>query len=93
MNFILPRFALILLWLPPAALLAAPIADEPFWQDVAVRIYHTPELTNATFKKLYVDKENVAYVLTDKGVARIFIRSRWTRASARSPARLPGTSP
>jgi hypothetical protein len=72
MNFTIPRFALILLWLPRAALLAAPIADEPFWQDVAVRIHHAPEFTNATFKKLCVDKENVVYVLTDKGVARMF---------------------
>ena len=51
---------------------AAPIPDEPFWQDVAVRIRHAPELTNAVFKKLCVDKENVVYVLTDKGVARVF---------------------
>src|SRR6187401_1407704 len=72
MNFTIPRFALILLWLPRAALLAASIADEPFWQDVAVRIHHAPELSNATFKKLCVDKENVVYVLTDKGVSRMF---------------------
>ena len=72
MNFALPKFTLLLLWLPPAALLAAPIPDEPFWQDVAVRIHHSPELTNTTFKKLCVDKENVVYVLTDKGVARVF---------------------
>ncbi len=51
---------------------AVPIPDEPFWQDVAVRIRHAPELTNAVFKKLCVDKENVVYVLTDKGVARVF---------------------
>jgi len=31
-----------------------------------------PELTNAIFRKLCVDKENTVYVLTDKGVARIF---------------------
>jgi hypothetical protein len=52
--------------------IAAPIPDEPFWQDVAVRIRHAPELTNAVFRKLCVDKENVVYVLTDKGVARVF---------------------
>lgn len=51
---------------------SAPIPDEPFWQDVAVRIRHAPELTNAVFRKLCVDKENVVYVLTDKGVARVF---------------------
>ena len=53
-------------------LAAAPIPDAPFWQDVAVRLHHAPELTNAIFKKLCVDKENVVYVLTDQGVARVF---------------------
>jgi hypothetical protein len=62
----------LLLWLTPAALLAAPIPDTPFWQDVAVRIHHASDLTNAVFKKVCVDKDNVVYVLTDKGVARVF---------------------
>jgi hypothetical protein len=51
---------------------AKPIADDPFWQDVAVRFQHAPELTNAGFKKLRVDKENTVFVLTDRGVARIY---------------------
>ena len=66
------RLGSIVLWLLPAALGAGPIADAPFWQDVAVRIDHAPELTKASFKKLCVDKENTVYVLTDKGVARMF---------------------
>jgi hypothetical protein len=53
-------------------LAATPIADTPFWQDTAVRIHHAPELTNAVFKKLCMDKENTVYVLTDKGVARLY---------------------
>src|SRR5579862_6727154 len=56
----------------PAIWAAGPITDAPFWQDVAVRIHQAPELTNGTFKKLCVDKENTVYVLTDMGVARIF---------------------
>jgi two component regulator with propeller domain len=64
--------ASIALWLWPAALSAAPIPDVPFWQDVAVRIRHAPELANAVFKKLCVDKENTVYVLTDKGVGRVY---------------------
>jgi hypothetical protein len=60
MKFALPRFASLTLWLLPAVVLAAPIPDAPFWQDVAVRIHHAPELTNAIFKKLCVDKENIA---------------------------------
>ena len=56
----------------PATLIAGATPDVPFWQDVAVRINHAPELTNAVFKKLCVDKENTVFVLTDKGVARMF---------------------
>ncbi len=64
---------LLLLLLPPAPrATAAPIPDAPFWQDVAVRIHHSPELTNAVYKKLVVDKEDTVYVLTDKGVARVY---------------------
>jgi hypothetical protein len=66
------RPPLILLCLVPIPLIAAPIPDVPFWQDVAMRINHAPELTNAIFKKVCVDKENTVYVLTDKGVARMF---------------------
>ncbi len=63
---------LLLLLLPSPRATSAPIPDAPFWQDVAVRIHHAPELTNAVFKKLVVDKEDAVYVLTDKGVARVF---------------------
>jgi hypothetical protein len=79
-----------LLCLLPGGLSAAPIADELFWQDVAVRIQHQPELTNAVFKKLRVDKENTVYVLTDKGVARLYER---TLALDRSYRPLAGKIP
>jgi len=72
MKIALTPFALLLPLVTPPNLLAAPIPDAPFWQDVAIRIHHTPELVNATFKKVCVDKENVVYVLSDKGVARVF---------------------
>ena len=68
----LPKFAALLIGVRTVALSAVPIPDAPFWQDVAVRIPHAPGLTNASFKKLCVDKENVVYVRTDKGVARVF---------------------
>lgn len=48
------------------------VPDEPFWQDVAVRIRTAPDLTNAVFRKVCVDKENGVYVLTDRGVARVW---------------------
>ncbi len=51
---------------------AGAMVDEPFWQEVAVGIRHSPELTNVVYRKLAVDKENVVYVLTDRGVARVF---------------------
>lgn len=65
---------LALLLLPSLCRLteAAPIPDTPFWQDAAIRIQLAPELTHATFQKVCVDKEDVVYVLTDKGVARLF---------------------
>jgi hypothetical protein len=72
MILALSRSSAIALWLLPGALLASPIPDVPFWQDVAVRIHHAPELTNAIYKKLCVDKDNVVYVLTSRGVARVF---------------------
>src|SRR5271157_5278979 len=72
MRFALAVFGGIAPWLLPAAVAAGSIPDAPFWQDVAVRIDHAPELANALFKKLCVDKENTVYVLTDKGVARVF---------------------
>ena len=50
MRLAMPKFVSLTFWLLPAVLLAAPIPDLPFWQDVAVRIHHGPELTNATFK-------------------------------------------
>ena len=72
MKFVVPKFAARLLWLFPTVMMAAPIPDRPFWQDVAVRIHHAPELTGSEYKKLCVDKEDVVYVLTGKGVARVF---------------------
>lgn len=63
---------LLVIPLLSATALAAPIPDQTFWQDVAIRIHHAPGLTNAAFHKVRVDKENTVYVLTDKGVARVY---------------------
>src|SRR5262245_27345930 len=68
----LAKLAFLLLGPATVGLRGAAIPDLPFWQDTAVRIHHAPELTNAIFRKVLVDKENVVYVLTDKGVARIY---------------------
>ena len=72
MNFSRTGSLLVLLSLLPTVLAAAPIPDPPFWQDVAVRLRLAPDLTQASFKKLCVDKENTVYVLTERGVARVY---------------------
>jgi len=63
---------LVLIPMLLAVLHADPVADEPFWQDVSVRLRLDPALTNASFRKVCVDREGVVYVLTDRGVARVF---------------------
>jgi hypothetical protein len=60
---------LLSFWLAEGSLAALP--DTPFLQDAAVRI-EAGDLRSATFRKLCVDKEGVPYVLTDRGVARIY---------------------
>ncbi len=48
------------------------IPDDPFFQDVSVKVRLHPGLAGATLRKLVVDHDGVAYVLTDRGVARVF---------------------
>jgi len=58
----------------PAA--AAPVyRDVPFLQAVAARITTLPELQGAAFLRLALDREGIVYVLTDRGVARVFDES------------------
>jgi len=66
------RSALLWLSLLATTLAAAPIPDTPFPQDVAVRIHHAPELNGVLFQKILIDQENTVYVLTAKGVARVY---------------------
>lgn len=51
--------------------LCAAVPDVPFWQEASAKFTLSPELTNAVLKKLCVDQDGVAYVLTDRGVARV----------------------
>jgi len=60
------------MFLSLGCLQAAPIPDTPFYQDWAVRTRLAPGLEGAVFKKVRVDRENVVYVLTDRGVARLY---------------------
>ena len=61
-----------LLLLAPARLAAASARDIPFRQPVAVRFNHQPELSGARYQKVVVQRDGIAYLLTDRGVARVF---------------------
>jgi len=50
----------------------AAVKDVPFQQDVAVRIATAPDLQGATFERLAINRDGIVYVLTDRGVARVF---------------------
>lgn len=65
------RPVLLLAWSLAVRALAAPVADEPFWQDVSEPVRLAPELEGAAFRRLVVDRENTVLVLTDRGVARV----------------------
>lgn len=52
--------------------LAAPIRDVPFQQDEAVRLHHDKALEGAQFRRLEVDREGTVFVLSDRGLARLF---------------------
>ena len=64
--------SLSLVFLPWLAVSAKPIRDEPFLQDVSVKIRTAASLTNAEMRRLEIDRDGVVYVLTDRGVARLF---------------------
>lgn len=50
----------------------AAIKDVPFLQDVSVKFQNAGALSNAALRRLEFDRNGVAYVLTDRGVARTF---------------------
>jgi hypothetical protein len=52
---------------------AAPVyKDVPFSQSVAVKFTTVPEVQGAAMLRLEVNKDGIVYVLTDRGVARVF---------------------
>ena len=51
---------------------ARPVADTPFLQDIAVRFTMNQELDGEAFRKVCVNRDGITYVLTDRGVARVF---------------------
>lgn len=63
-------------WLATALLLLRPasaaVRDLPFRQAVSVRFANQPEVQGAQFSRLALNRDGIAYLLTDKGVARLF---------------------
>src|SRR3569832_590933 len=49
---------------------AAP--DVPFYQDRSEQFPAEGELAGATMRKVHVNKDGIVYVLTDRGMARLF---------------------
>ncbi|MSU35376.1 MAG: hypothetical protein EXS36_09715 [Pedosphaera sp.] len=62
---------LLLLSILLAGSVRGAVPDVPFWQEASVKFTRSPELTNAILRKLCIDQDGVAYVLTDLGVARV----------------------
>jgi hypothetical protein len=61
------------LWVLSArAGVASVVRDEPFYQDVSVKYRLNSNVAGVKFLKLLVNRDDVAYVLTDRGVARVF---------------------
>ncbi len=58
--------------LAAAAAATAGVPDTPFRQPVAVQFTRHPELSHARFEKLAVDADDRVYVLSERGVARLF---------------------
>lgn len=48
------------------------VKDAPFKQDLSIQYRSAPELQDAGYFKLVLNRAGVPYVLTDKGVARLF---------------------
>jgi hypothetical protein len=52
--------------------LQAAFRDQPFRQPVSLKLTATPDLEGVTWQKLRVDRDGIAYALSDRGVARPF---------------------
>src|SRR3954466_3223276 len=50
----------------------AAVPDIPFYQDRSEQFPAEGELAGATMKKVHVNKDGIIYVLTDRGMARLF---------------------
>jgi len=53
------------------SLQGAPVVDEVFQQSRSERVVLSPELAGAKFRKILITRDDVVFVLTDRGVARV----------------------
>ena len=50
----------------------AAVKDAPYLQDSSVKVQLAPDLMGAQLKRMVIDRDGVVFVLTDKGIARLF---------------------
>jgi len=50
----------------------AAVSDLPFRQELTAKLSLNPELQGAALRRLAIDRDGVAYVLTERGLARLF---------------------
>lgn len=67
---IFTRWALVCLL--PLLALGEAVVDSPFPQEVSEKLNLAPELNGAEFRSLVMSRDDVPYVLTSRGVARVF---------------------
>jgi hypothetical protein len=61
-----------LFFLAAAIISRAAAPDIPFYQDRSKKYPAEGELAGATMKKVHINKDGIVYVLTDRGMARLF---------------------
>lgn len=63
------RILLLVMWVWVGR---AAVPDKPFLQDRSEKFPAEGELAGATLKRVHVNKDGIVYVLTDRGMARLF---------------------
>ena len=75
MQMAIPLLSVVVLTLadaPCARGAHAALTDRPFLQDQSVRFRMDAALSKAEFRRLEIDRDGAIYVLTDRGVARVY---------------------
>jgi hypothetical protein len=72
MHAMTSRLPLVLLALGLLGPARGAVRDGPFLQPVSIKYATAPELQSANFQRVAVTHDGIVYVLTDKGLARVF---------------------